>query len=177
MFSLCLRGKQFTCFPGKHELHMYSNPVFLEYRDHPQQCDHLEELGVEYWVPIFVDLVNIFIAKSQFYSSWKPLFKGAQKYPEMIAWLDNNSDCESDSELWGEDNDKYSFNDLKDWLGKKDVAKGKRPATTGSSAGKKEKRKKDKKVASESSSEASEEKNVKAKAKTKAKKGKKKASE
>jgi len=37
MFSLCLRGKQFTCFPGKHELYMYSNPVFLEYRDHPQQ--------------------------------------------------------------------------------------------------------------------------------------------
>jgi len=38
MFSLCLRGKQFTCFPGKHKLYMFSNPVFLEYRDHPQQC-------------------------------------------------------------------------------------------------------------------------------------------
>jgi len=38
VFSLCLRGKQFTCFLGKHKLYMYSNPVFLEYRDHPQQC-------------------------------------------------------------------------------------------------------------------------------------------
>jgi len=37
MFSLCLHGKQLDCFPGKHELYMYSNPVFLEYRDHPQQ--------------------------------------------------------------------------------------------------------------------------------------------
>ena len=36
--SLCLRGKQSNCFPGKHELYMYSNPVFLEYRDRPQQC-------------------------------------------------------------------------------------------------------------------------------------------
>ena len=25
MFSLCLRGKQSNCFPGKHELYMYSN--------------------------------------------------------------------------------------------------------------------------------------------------------
>ena len=41
MFSLCLHRKQFTCFPCKHELYMYSNPVFLEYRDHPQQCQHL----------------------------------------------------------------------------------------------------------------------------------------
>ena len=72
--------------------------------------------------------------------------------------------------------DDYSLGDLKDWLGKKDVAKGKKPAATGSSAGKKEKRKKDKRVTSESSSsESSEEKNVKAKAK--GKKGKKKASE
>jgi hypothetical protein len=38
VFSLCLHGKQFTCFPGKHKCYMYSNPVFLEYRDHPQQC-------------------------------------------------------------------------------------------------------------------------------------------
>jgi len=41
MFSLCLRGKQSNCFPGKHELYMYSNPVFLEYRDHPQQWQYL----------------------------------------------------------------------------------------------------------------------------------------
>ena len=146
-------------------------------RSNQEWTDHLEQLGVEYWVPIFVDLLNIFIAKSQFYASWKPSFKKAQNYPEMVAWLDDDSDRESDSELWSEtkDHDDYSLGDLKDWLGKKDVAKGKRPAATGSSAGKKEKRKKDKRVASESSSESSEEKNVKAKAK--AKKGKKKASE
>ena len=41
MFSLCLHGKQSNCFPGKHELYMYSNPVFLEYRDYPQQCEPL----------------------------------------------------------------------------------------------------------------------------------------
>jgi hypothetical protein len=97
-------------------------------------------------------------------------------YPKMIAWLDDASDCDSDSELWGEtkDTDNYSLGDLKDWLGKKDVVKGKKPAATDSSAGKKEKRKKERvpSESSSSSSESSEEKNVKAKAK-----GKKKASE
>ena len=55
MFSLCLCGKQFTCFPGKHELYMYSNPVFLEYRDHPQQCDYERRRGHPYasmWVEV-----------------------------------------------------------------------------------------------------------------------------
>ena len=94
----------------------------------------------------------------------------------MVAWLDGDSDCDSDSKIWGETKDNYSLGDLKNWLGKKDVAKGKRPVARGSSAGKKEKRKKDKRATSKSSSsESSEEKNVKAKAK--AKKGKKKASE
>jgi hypothetical protein len=75
--------------------------------------EHLEELGVEHWVPIYVDLVNIFIAKSQFYSGWKANFMNAQSYPKMKAWLNNDSDCDSDSELWGETKnvDDYSFVD------------------------------------------------------------------
>ena len=44
MFSLCLHGKQSNCFPGKHELYMYSNPVFLEYRDHPQQWEGVSQI-------------------------------------------------------------------------------------------------------------------------------------
>ena len=62
--------------------------------------DHLEEFGIETnWFPVFADLANIFIAKSQFYVSWKPSFKKAQGYPKMVAWLNNDSGCDSDSEL------------------------------------------------------------------------------
>jgi hypothetical protein len=141
-------------------------------RSSQEWTDHLAELGVPYWTPIFVDLVNIFISKTQYYSMWKPTFKRLQDYPEMIAWLDDDSDCESDSELWGETKckDSYSIPDLKKWLGKKDAVKGKKPAAK---VAVKEKKKKDKRaVTSESSEESSEEKAVKAKAK----KGKKKAS-
>ena len=38
LFSLCLRGKRFKRFPGKHKLYMFSKAVFLENGDHPQQC-------------------------------------------------------------------------------------------------------------------------------------------
>jgi len=114
---------------------------------------HLEEQGVEYWVPIFVDLVNIFIAKSQFYSSWKIPFGRAQNYPQMKSWLEDNSDCESESEIWAEtkNSDHYTLLDLAQWLNKKDAVKGKKPAIASSSkekksAGSKEKRKKERRM-------------------------------
>jgi hypothetical protein len=82
-------------------------------RSSQEWTDHLDEHGVEHWVPVFVDLVNVFIAKSQFYSSWKGLFSRAQNYPQMKAWLDANSDAESDSEIWAEtkDTDNYTIVD------------------------------------------------------------------
>jgi hypothetical protein len=70
----------------------------------------------------------------------------------MIAWLDNNSDCESDSELWGKakHKDSYSFADLNKWLGRKDVAKEKKPAAK---VAVKEKKKQDKRAVTSESSE------------------------
>lgn len=142
--------------------------------------EHLEDAGVEHWVPIYVDLVNIFIAKSQFYSGWKVAFNRAKEYPQMKAWLNDESDCESDSGLWGETKnaDDYTFVDLLGWLKQKDAVKGKRPAIASSSAGKKAVgsggEKKKKKVKKESSSEEESEEQ---KVKTKKSKGKKKASE
>jgi len=147
-------------------------------------ADHLEDFDMEYWIPIFTDLVNIFIAKSQFYSTWKATFMPAQSYHQMKAWLEENSDCESDSEVWGDTKnaDDYSFADLASWLNRKDVAKGKKSAIAGSSSGKKsataakEKKKKAQKESSPESQKSSEEKKLKLKSKSKSK-GKKKMSE
>lgn len=156
-------------------------------------ADHLEDAGVEHWVPIFVDLINIFIAKSQFYSGWKVAFNRVQEYPQMKAWLNNESDCESDSGLWGEtkNTDDYTFVDLMSWLKQKDAVKGKRPAVASSSAGQKAvasssagqkavgsgKDKKKKKKEQKESSEEEESSSEEEKAKAKKSKGKKKASE
>ena len=142
-------------------------------------AEHLEDHGVELWIPTFVDLVNVFKAKSQYYSIWKPAFTRVQQYPQMKSWLDENSDCESDSEIWAEskDPDDYTFGDLTKWLNQKDVVKGKKPAVASSSGGKKlvvvtkdKKKKKERKVtSSEESEDSAEEKRLKLKAKSKSK--------
>jgi len=149
-------------------------------RANQEWADHLEEHGIEHWIPVFIDLVHIFIAKSQFYSSWKATFVRAVTYPQMKSWLNNNSDGESDSEVWHEakNPDHYTLADLTEWLTKKDVAKEKKPAVASSSGGRKlvvavkdkKKKKKERKVtSSEESEDISEDKKLKGKAKAKSK--------
>ncbi len=143
-------------------------------RANQEWADHLEQHGIDYWVPIYVDLVNIFIAKSQFYSGWKTAFNRAPDYPQMKSWLDNKSDCDSDSEVWGDTKnaDDYSFVDLMGWFKKEDAARGRKVtvAKASSSAGKKlvmkEKRKKERKVSSDESEVLSERKKSKSKQKS-----------
>jgi hypothetical protein len=55
------------------------------------------------------------------------------------AWLNNESDCESDSGLWGKtkNTNDYIFVDLISWLKQKDAVKRKRPAVVSLSAGQK----------------------------------------
>ncbi|KAF8951729.1 hypothetical protein BDZ97DRAFT_1909735 [Flammula alnicola] len=148
-------------------------------RTSQEWTDHLDEHGIEHWVPIYVDL-------SQFYSGWKEPFKRVQAYPRMTAWLDDHPNCESDLDIWGESkkSDDYSFVDLVSWLDKKDVAKEKKPVVASPRAVKKsvkkekrkakksvkkEKRKAKKKVSSDS------EESPERKKKSKKSKGKKKS--
>jgi hypothetical protein len=73
------------------------------------------------WVPSIITFIDIFIAKSQFYQNWKPLFLRAQEYPEMRDWLDEYGDCTSTEDLWGiKTNRVLGFPDLKKWLEEKD---------------------------------------------------------
>ena len=64
-----------------------------------------------------VHFINIFVAKSQFYQFWKPLFMHAQEYPVMKDWLNMHKDRLSTKELWNLDAKKaLIFPDLKKWL-------------------------------------------------------------
>jgi len=139
-------------------------------------ADHLDEHSVKHWVPVFVDLINVFITKSQFYSSWKAVFSCAQSYPQMKAWLDAGLDAASDLEIWAEtkDLDHYTIADLVEWLKRKDVGKGKRSVVASSNAGKKsggkqKKRKKERKESSEESDGSSGGRKSKSKLKVKSK--------
>ena len=121
-------------------------------------------------MPLYIDLLNIFISKTQFYTTWQTPFKRVQKFPQMIEWLEKKEDSPLDSEIWAEEKhpDDYSLADLTSWTNKKEVVKGKKPAIAASSSGKKlEKRKKGRKVSS--SEESSPEERKKSKSKNKKK--------
>jgi len=73
------------------------------------------------WVPTIIHFINIFVAKSQFYQIWKPLFSRAQEYPVMKDWLNQHHDWVSTQELWNEDSKRpITFANLKKWLEIKD---------------------------------------------------------
>ena len=74
------------------------------------------------WIPTIVNFIDIFVAKSQFYQFWRPLFLEAQEYPDMKDWLNTHPDRLSTKELWkGIDvKQAITFPDLKKWLVEKD---------------------------------------------------------
>jgi hypothetical protein len=73
------------------------------------------------WIPTIVHFIDIFVAKSQFYQFWKPMFLRAQEYPDMKDWLNQHKDRLSTKELWNVNAERtLTFADLKKWLEEKD---------------------------------------------------------
>ena len=68
-------------------------------------------------------LVEVFVAKTSWHKSYKPVFSRVSSYQEMVDWLENADDCMEDSELWGEKKSNYTFVDLTNWLNAKDSRK------------------------------------------------------
>ena len=86
----------------KYQACVRSSKLIKGLRSSNSWTDHLEEFGLEPWVPIYIDLIGIFISKTQFYSTWQGPFKNVQKYGKMVEWLENKEDSHSDSEIWAE---------------------------------------------------------------------------
>jgi hypothetical protein len=72
------------------------------------------------WAVSLKEFIDIFIAKSQYYGTWKPVFDKAEKIPIMRDWLALEEDRKSDRAVWGEVKSSYSFEDLKAWIQKKE---------------------------------------------------------
>ncbi|KAF8878976.1 hypothetical protein CPB84DRAFT_1817459 [Gymnopilus junonius] len=82
-------------------------------------------------VPEFID---IFVAKSQYYKTWKKKFLQAAQFSVMVDWLEQKEDRLSNEEIWGPGSKPtIMFKDLENWLQKKEreaVQKGKAKANT-----------------------------------------------
>ncbi|KAF8962231.1 hypothetical protein BDZ97DRAFT_1623880, partial [Flammula alnicola] len=147
-----------ACFAKYKELDRVAETM-EKLRNNDQWRRHIDQAGLEYWQPTFVDLVNIFVAKSQFYSVWKKHFKCAQKYLDMVEWLNDDPNGLSNEDLWGEEALSFSFTDLSRWLDRKEATKGKKKEVVSSSkqSGSKENSgEKNKKKKKEKSSEEAE---------------------
>jgi hypothetical protein len=143
---------------------------------------HLEDSGVEPgWAPVYVDLINMFIAKSQFYSGWQGSFIRVTIYPGMKAWLEDSPDSPSEEDVWNgivKTEDHYNYVDLAKWADKMEALKlGKKPVPVAiavakkAGSSKKHKRRKSKK---EESSEVDSERDERKKSK-KSKKSKRRS--
>jgi hypothetical protein len=71
------------------------------------------------WVPPLRDFIEIFVAKTQYYGTWKKAFDDAVRFPAMQDWLAMEDDRKSDRVVWGEEKGSYSFEDLKEYIQKK----------------------------------------------------------
>ena len=68
------------------------------------------------WNVSLKDFIDIFVAKSQYYGTWKQIFEEAEHFPAMRDWLALEDDRKSDKAIWGETKSTYSFEDLRTWI-------------------------------------------------------------
>jgi hypothetical protein len=66
--------------------------------------------------PTAVDLIEVFVSKSMWFSHYKPAFSKVAGYPEMVKWLENSDDKGTDLEVWGVEKGSYSLMDLQKFV-------------------------------------------------------------
>jgi hypothetical protein len=130
------------------------------------------------WFPKLTDFIDIFIANSQYYGSWRKPLNSAMQYPDMHDWLALETNRKPDNEVWGFTSlSPYNIEQLKAWVAKKERKSSQREVKAAGSSSKKrqtspekKKKKKKKPVLTSSSSDSSRSPSPVTKAKKKGKK-------
>ena len=102
---------------GSHDV---SLPVaYQKFKAFLQATHTLEAMiGKGTWTiqkPTRTDLIELFVSKSFYHSHYKPHFTKVADYPEMVKWLEGQSDLVA-VDVWGVQKESYSFSDLSVWL-------------------------------------------------------------
>lgn len=69
------------------------------------------------------EIIELFIAKTTWHSSYRLQMPAAEKHDNMRAWLTETDDVPSDADLWGDTKDYHSLKDLDGWLKEKKTEK------------------------------------------------------
>ena len=68
---------------------------------------------------LFPEFIDIFVANSQYYQVWKPKFERAEKFPDLVDWLNEEDNCLSSEDLFSLDHKRViSFSILETCLQK-----------------------------------------------------------
>jgi hypothetical protein len=113
--------------------------AYLKYKSYNLAIQELNQLvssgdyPATYRHATATEVVEIFISKTTWHSSYIPCFSKLANYPLMVEWLEKeDGDEPTDEDVWGYKKSSYSFVDLKAWLELKDK-KGKKKQTPESS--------------------------------------------
>jgi hypothetical protein len=66
--------------------------------------------------PNQTELIEIFMSKSYWHAYVVKTFALVAPHPQMVAWLEDDSDGLSDFDVWHKQKSEYGFKELKDWL-------------------------------------------------------------
>jgi hypothetical protein len=62
--------------------------------------------------PSSMDLIEVFVSKSMWFSHYKPAFSKVADFPEMVLWLEDSDEKGTDLDVWGAEKGTYSLMDL-----------------------------------------------------------------
>ncbi|KAF8813281.1 hypothetical protein BYT27DRAFT_7041273, partial [Phlegmacium glaucopus] len=66
--------------------------------------------------PSQTELVEIFMSRSYWHSHVSKPFSTLARYPQMVEWLECESNYLTDFEVWHVQKSDYGFKELKEWL-------------------------------------------------------------
>jgi hypothetical protein len=64
-------------------------------------------------------LIGLFVSKTVWYTYYTKLFPRVARWPNLVKWMENDSEAKSSYDIWGSEKASYSFQDLRqllDWL-------------------------------------------------------------
>lgn len=90
---------------------------YLAYLKVNQTLD--EKLAAGTWVgtkPANNDLIELFVSRSMWFGSYRPLFSKVHEHPTMVKWLEGGPNAPTSLETWGIEKASYMFKDLQIFL-------------------------------------------------------------
>jgi hypothetical protein len=93
--------------------------AYEKYKAYLQASQTLSKMKDGSWPgkkPSTIDLIEVFVSKSMWFSHYRPAFSKVADYSEMVKWLEDSDDKGTNLEVWGVEKESYSLTDLRKFV-------------------------------------------------------------